>query len=152
MCRRPTRSTRTAPLFPYTTLFRSRPVVAAVFFGLLRELLRRRAQYFEVTHRRIGGAFMGVDLAEPIGGLLAEERAVGMVLGAVGAGEPSQIIGFSLGQEGGGQDRGGFTGLEAVAGDPFLADARLLPEHDAGLLVVPSALSGLHSDPGVTPP
>src|SRR3546814_9493670 len=88
MCRRPTRSTRTAPLFPYTTLFRSRPVVSAVFFGLLRELLRRRAQYFEVTHRRIGGAFMGVDLAEPIGGLLAEERAVGMVLGAVGAGEP----------------------------------------------------------------
>src|SRR3546814_5939653 len=62
---------------------------------------------FEVTHRRIGGAFMGVDLAEPIGGLLAEERAVGMVLGAVGAGEPSKIIGFSLGQEGGGQDRGG---------------------------------------------
>src|SRR3546814_10193787 len=50
---------------------------------------------------------MGVDLAEPLGGLLAEERAVGMVLGAVGAGEPSKIIGFSLGQEGGGQDRGG---------------------------------------------
>src|SRR3546814_8272467 len=87
----------------------ARPVVAAVFFGLLRELLRRRAQYFEVTHRRIGGAFMGVELDEPIGGLLAEERAVGLVLGAVGTGEPSTILGFSLGQEGGGQGRGGIT-------------------------------------------
>src|SRR3546814_16776689 len=87
----------------------ARPVVAAVFFGLLRALLRRRTQYFEVTHRRIGGAFMGVDLAETIGGLLAEERAAGMALGAVGRGEPSKIIGLSLGQEGAGQEWGGFT-------------------------------------------
>ena len=37
----------------------------------------------------IGGAFVGADLAEPIGGLLAEERTVGMVLGPVGVGEPT---------------------------------------------------------------
>src|SRR3546814_6060806 len=60
-----------------------------------------------------------------------------MVLGAVGAGEPAKIIGFSLGQEGGGQDRRWFAGLQTIAGDPFLADARLLHEHDAGLFVVP---------------
>src|SRR3546814_5102165 len=39
MIRRPPRSTRTDTLFPYTTLFRSQPVLAQVDAGILAELV-----------------------------------------------------------------------------------------------------------------
>src|SRR3546814_2007770 len=46
MIRRPPRSTRTDTLFPYTTLFRSRPTAASAF--------RRRGRHRPVSRRLFG--------------------------------------------------------------------------------------------------
>src|SRR3546814_8522122 len=56
MIRRPTRSTRTDPLLPYTTLFRSRGRTGArEFRGFLADALRERHQGGARAHRRQEG-------------------------------------------------------------------------------------------------
>src|SRR3546814_17012806 len=55
----------------------ARPVVAPVFFGLLRVRLRRPAQYFDVSPRRIGAAVTGWDTAAPMVALVGAPRGIG---------------------------------------------------------------------------
>src|SRR3546814_7202983 len=104
----------------------ARSVVAAFLFGTLRQLLGRRAQHLEIAGRRIGRALLRSHFAQPVGGLIAEERAVRPVFGTVNAGETAPIVGFCFRQERRRQDRGRSVGRQTVAGDPPLAAARLL--------------------------
>src|SRR3546814_2119975 len=77
----------------------ARSVVAAFLFGTLRQLLGRRAQHLEIAGRRIGRALLRSHFAQPVGGLIAEERAVRPVFGKVNAGETAQIVGFCFRSE-----------------------------------------------------
>src|SRR3546814_16453600 len=107
----------------------ARSVVAAFPFGTLRQLLGRRAQHLEIAGRRIGRALLRSHFAQPVGGLIAEERAVRPVFGTVNAGETAQIVGFSFRQEPRRQARGRSVARHTVAGDPPPADASLLATH-----------------------
>src|SRR3546814_13856886 len=62
MIRRPPRSTRTDPLFPYTTLFRSdRPIPASGSRGAARRTAAGHAGKFALASPAIGGAFAASD-------------------------------------------------------------------------------------------
>src|SRR3546814_14684049 len=60
MIRRPPRSTRTDTLFPYTTLFRARPL-GAVLFGFLGDRLGRKYTFL-ITVTLMGIATAGVGM------------------------------------------------------------------------------------------
>ena len=111
-------------------------VVEAVVLRALRELLRRWAQDLEEAGGRIGWRVVRANFADPVGGLVTEERAVGAMLRALGAGQPTQVIGFCLGEVGGRQDRGCLARAKASASDPALADPGVLNERHPGLFVM----------------
>src|SRR3546814_13331129 len=58
----------------------------------------------------------------------------------------AQIVGFCFRQERRRQDRGRSVGRQTVAGDPPLADARLLDKHDPRFLVGARTLSDIPAD------
>src|SRR3546814_10308044 len=117
MIRRPTRSTRTDTLFPYTTLFRS---LVARFIGHREEPGRNRTLSKMHEHvsadRRHGGLEVQLVIAGCVRGLrqtrkiLADPRPV-----AVGRDQPGEPFGHSQDVERAGEDRqadGGIASLQ----------------------------------------
>src|SRR3546814_12442553 len=71
MIRRPPKSTRTYPLFPYTTLFRSRGLQNAAYSATALSGIRRRGWAQSVGEREQGVASVSAPVRSPSGKIIA---------------------------------------------------------------------------------